>query len=446
MFLESFWPSGWSPAIQVLLLRHPSQEPALASYLPASRRAPESVTMTRAGGLCVVSVLLTSRCNLACTYCYQGVAAPQTMSPELRRRCLDLLFTSDAQHLELHFSGGEALLEFPALLEMTAEARARCPPDTRLTLALTTNGTLITDEIAAFLAREGFRVRVSFDGLAAAQDDRGAGSFPIVDQAIDDLLTAYGKRGARMLAVGLTLHRKRLPLLAKAMAALLEKPLKEIQITPVFTDDGPWDEEDERILEEQFKLIVELALRRYARRLDRPIALFNREPLDDAKVAEPCGAANPNTFVIAPDGRAGLCPLFFPSSRPKPPLAKHVARTLDLASIRARDFAKRLAQSARGARELTVLRPDSERRARDLACATCDDRRECFICPAAICYQANATDPRRVPAFHCAFNRITAAASRLFRARIEKLELPRGFAGLGVPSERARREPASERN
>ena len=50
--------------------------------------------------------------------------------------------------------------------------------------SLTTNGTLLGDDLLAFLADHDVRLDISFDGVLAAQEVRGAGSFPTLDRLL----------------------------------------------------------------------------------------------------------------------------------------------------------------------------------------------------------------------------------------------------------------------
>jgi len=48
-------------------------------------------------------------------------------------------------------------------------------------------------------------------------------------------------------------------------------------------------------------------------------------------------------------------------------------------------------------------------------CSECEHAADCNICPAAISECDQGADPSEVPAFHCAFNRLTLEARRRFR-------------------------------
>lgn len=103
---------------------------------------------------------VTKRCNLACTHCYQDStpAAGGTDIPlaEWLPR-LDALARAQVFHVAI--GGGEALTR-PDLIAIAEAARAR-----GITPNLTTNGELMTDELAAHAARLFGQINVSIDAL-----------------------------------------------------------------------------------------------------------------------------------------------------------------------------------------------------------------------------------------------------------------------------------------
>jgi len=99
----------------------------------------------------------TYRCNLRCKHCYSsaGILRPE-MTVEERLKALDILAEAGVAMLAL--SGGEPILG-PGFWEVLKTAN-----DYGIYLAMATNGTLITDEVARKLAQAGLRyAQVSLD-------------------------------------------------------------------------------------------------------------------------------------------------------------------------------------------------------------------------------------------------------------------------------------------
>jgi uncharacterized protein len=151
-----------------------------------------------ASGTRQLILILTEDCNLRCRYCAYSDEYPlnrnrtsAAMSVEIGRRAIDQFFErairslprNPWQRLAVTFYGGEPLLAHDTLRTLVAhaEATAPCP----LQLAVTTNGTLLSQDLAGFLVDHNFSILVSLDGDRANHDRNrvfadGRGSFDAV--------------------------------------------------------------------------------------------------------------------------------------------------------------------------------------------------------------------------------------------------------------------------
>ena len=98
------------------------------------------------------ALLLTQACNLACRYCYI-IKDKHSISAENARKAVDFIFSNsqEGEPIDIGFFGGEPLLEFSRLREIT-EMIEKHPlfPFREVVLQVITNGTIFSDEIAAF--------------------------------------------------------------------------------------------------------------------------------------------------------------------------------------------------------------------------------------------------------------------------------------------------------
>lgn len=155
-------------------------------------------------------LMLTYSCNLACRYCYEdreegcapgsiaaaGSGAAREMSPESLRASVGFLLDHSGENrkVSIVLFGGEPLLRFPLLRAAVHEARAMA--DTRgkeISFSITTNGTLLTREIAGFLKENGISVCISIDGPREVHDANrpyasGRGSYDDVERGIANLM------------------------------------------------------------------------------------------------------------------------------------------------------------------------------------------------------------------------------------------------------------------
>jgi uncharacterized protein len=125
--------------------------------------------------LAEVLVATTWDCNLRCSYCFvqeQGLArAGERMSPEVGVRLIDVLDEGlrDVRSVCVHLYGGEPLTNLPVMAAMLE--RAADKPPQRFQFAITTNGTVLTDEAIRLLGKGSFQVVLSIDGPARIHDE-----------------------------------------------------------------------------------------------------------------------------------------------------------------------------------------------------------------------------------------------------------------------------------
>lgn len=121
-----------------------------------------------------VEMLVTEDCTLQCDYCFvNNKSHLKRMSWEVAKKAVDFLIerSSPDSDLEITFFGGEPLLEFPLVKQTAAYARQRANESgKRVSFSLTTNGTIMNEEIANFGQEYGFNLLLSIDGDRQAHD------------------------------------------------------------------------------------------------------------------------------------------------------------------------------------------------------------------------------------------------------------------------------------
>jgi len=135
-------------------------------YNRHSGRLPSHLLQFSADKKPVVVWNMTRRCNLKCIHCYSNSADidyPDELTTEEAKKMIDDLAAFGSP--VLLFSGGEPLMR-KDLLEL-----ARYATDKGMRAVISTNGTLITKDIAAELKKIGLSyVGVSLDGLQPTHD------------------------------------------------------------------------------------------------------------------------------------------------------------------------------------------------------------------------------------------------------------------------------------
>jgi uncharacterized protein len=115
----------------------------------------------------LVELLLTEKCNLACTYCF-AEAGPRrlTMSPEVAHRTVDKAMELPTDFVRIEFAGGETLVEFAAFCETVEYLEAAAQrAGKEVQILVQSNGTRFTDpEVVQFVKEHRIWVGVSLDG------------------------------------------------------------------------------------------------------------------------------------------------------------------------------------------------------------------------------------------------------------------------------------------
>ena len=138
-----------------------------------------------------ISVNLTRRCNLRCSFCYYledlGTRCDNELTADEITTFLDVARPLLAAKPSLALLGGEPTLCADNLLEV-----ARYALKAGFTVLISTNGTLIMPEFAAAARRLRLQVQVSLDDYEAAGHDvdRGAGTFTRSLDGIKTLVAA----------------------------------------------------------------------------------------------------------------------------------------------------------------------------------------------------------------------------------------------------------------
>jgi uncharacterized protein len=271
---------------------------------------------------------VTSKCNLSCKYCYEygedriveSTSKPRFMDEVTARQSVDFMFAEagDAPKVHLTFFGGETLLNFKVLKSALAYARERARADGKeVDASLTTNATLLRDEIIDWMVEQDVGVTVSMDGDQERQNAlrvfaNGQGTYDVVAPKVQELLRRHRRRpiGARV-----TLTKDNLNVRAIYRHLKDELGFYEVGFAPVTTS---W-QRDYAIADEGFDAMVDEFEALAAEYLETSLAGRHhgfsnvRDTLEEihkgmAK-AYPCGAGL-GLMGVATDGDVSLCHRF----------------------------------------------------------------------------------------------------------------------------------------
>jgi uncharacterized protein len=167
-------------------------------------------------------VNVSQRCNLTCPYCYVNKGHFDYAEKPIPRmkaataaEIVERIFENfpGLGSYGYHFYGGEPLMNFKVIEQIVNAAEAKAAATgTHTDYHITTNGTLLTREVADFMDRHQFTVYFSIDGDAEHHDElrkyiKGGGSFADVERNLRYLRTRPGVH-----LIGSSVIRKGLPL------------------------------------------------------------------------------------------------------------------------------------------------------------------------------------------------------------------------------------------
>lgn len=260
-------------------------------------------------------------CNLRCGYCFAGTGDfgghRALMSKDIAEQAIDFAIagSKNRHNLEIDLFGGEPLMNVPVVKHVINYARKReVETNKNIKLTLTTNGTLLNDDIVEFLNKNRVMLVLSLDGSKETHDNmrpfpNKAGSY---DSAVAGFKKVIESRQGKNYYLRGTYTHYNLNF-ADDTVSMLDIG-KEISMEPVIGTDEPYvltEGDLPRIMEEYDKL-ARIYLDRRANGEAFDFFHFN-VALDNgpcvAKRLAGCGAGH-EYFAITPEGDIYPCHQF----------------------------------------------------------------------------------------------------------------------------------------
>ncbi len=414
--------------------------------------------MANAPSLAVSSLdaIVTSACNLRCSYCYQAARSAGRMGWEILRACVDLLLASECDDVQLVFYGGEPLLEFPTIRRAVNYAETAKPRRQRVRYGIVTNGILLGSEVAAFLDEHRFETRLSFDGVPASQDLRARGTFPILDRLLVRLRSDNPRFFRDDLSINITLHSGNLRYLPDSIEYFLEKGIRSILLGPMVNHDDGWRLNMIEDLDARFSCVFQSCLVHYSRSGEVPLTVFRKTAsptLREAVGRAVCGVGGGTKVAVDPSGNVHGCVMLVDAYQSLPLPFRNRLTGMKMGNLLDVRFEKRYRRYPATARAARIFNDRHLKYSSYGRCDRCRFAGSCSVCPVAVGYVPYSDDPHRIPDHVCAYNLVSldyrdrfpspTAAEDLFAGKAvlsrEMSEL-RAFV-LSRPGARGRRLP-----
>lgn len=182
-----------------------------------------------------LSILPNYSCNFSCSYCYAAAGrSPKVMDRENARAVIDFFIDPDrlrGRNLYIAIlGGGEPFLSWEVVEFVVAYAREKTKnTGFNLGIGLTTNGSIISDEIIQFLKKHDVIVSISFEILEDVQDSQRQ-QYTKVCAVIDRLVENDVEVTIKSIITKLNVNR-----LEEMVAELIRRfpSIKKLKLQPV---------------------------------------------------------------------------------------------------------------------------------------------------------------------------------------------------------------------
>lgn len=267
-------------------------------------------------------LIITRKCNFSCKYCFarnnQEVESENAvMSEEIAKEALRFIsrVSRERNNIEIDFFGGEPLLGFKTIKSAIEYSKVLSSEfNKKFLFSLTTNASLLTNEIIDYLDRENISLILSLDGDKSTNDTfrikkDGSGSFDSVFKNIKNVLSkrtdGYYVRGT---------YTKKTANFPENVKFLYNSGIKKISMEPVVTlnTELGFKKEDLSILKEKYEELAKWYID--TKRVDKELSFYHFE-LDlkngacIEKLMTGCGAGV-EYLSVSPEGELYPCHQF----------------------------------------------------------------------------------------------------------------------------------------
>ncbi len=280
--------------------------------------------------LSTIVLNVNTGCNLSCTYCYkEDLATPakgEKMDLATAVKGIDLLLREGAgrDRINVIFFGGEPLSNLPLIRQVVDYTERRCQEaGVAVDFSLTTNATLLNEQIVDYLNGHRFGISVSMDGPKLLHDRNrvtvgGKGTYDLVAKKVRMLLARYNTRavGARV-----TLTKGNVDVVTIHRHLHDELGFAEVGFAPATSSDQAMFNLNEEELARVFQGLKTLGQRYLEAALhDENIGFSNMHQLmtdlwQGTRKSLPCGAGI-GLLAVDKDGELSLCHRFTGSGLP----------------------------------------------------------------------------------------------------------------------------------
>jgi len=329
-----------------------------------------------------------------------------------------------ARECFIDFYGGEPLLAFAEIRQTVEQIEGLSKKrGIKAHYSLTTNGSLLNDDILDFLEGREFSILLSFDGLA--QDvSRKKGSFDFLVSVIPKIL----ERPRISLETNSVFTSETISYLSRSIELISRLGVRKIGVG--FGHRRPWTSSSLLRQKKEMALVRKYFRSHYQKITDVPWADLGEQ----LEKAIHCCAAGLNKMALAADGTLWGCflfPQYFNGSKKIREAQKYCFGDVDTFIENHHTIYPRTMENYAALRMDNFSTPDG-------LCAMCDEIEECWVCPLAAALTGRKIG--RIPALVCGGAKMWRKEKRRLLEQFKKPNQPDKDAAAnslgGFPSQR----------
>jgi sulfatase maturation enzyme AslB (radical SAM superfamily) len=256
-----------------------------------------------------LAFIVTDDCNFRCAYCSQRKQEIY-MTTATIRKAADFFYPFLETDAYIVFYGGEPLLAFDAIRYATALIKEKEKKGKKnIRFSLTTNGSLVTDEMLAFFDSNRFELMLSFDGHAQ-ETGRRAGSREPCERLIQQIQDKHFPN--IQFSINSVFSPETVSDLSASLQSIIQTGVYETDIQFDLADNTPWDERSCAVFEEQLADLTRFLVSHYRKTGVIPLDSYKKAKTgtsDAGKTTFAC-AAGRNRMAITPAEELWGCYVF----------------------------------------------------------------------------------------------------------------------------------------
>lgn len=338
-----------------------------------------------------LTFIVTDDCNFNCSYCLQKKEKKfiDNASIETAVNFFYPFLTCDDKNY-ISFYGGEPLLAFDKIKKTTLLVQEKNKTDNRnIEFNVTTNGTLLTEEMLDFFNHHKYGILLSFDGLAQDKG-RKKGTLEQMVRLIEDI---QGYPGID-LEINSVFTPKTISTLTESLRFMIESWQPEITINIATTEE--WKTADIVSLKEELKRLTDFLVLFYKKNRKVPVKNFQafvpgktktKEKGDKKNQVFRCNAGK-GRMAITPGGEVWGCYLFHDYFKTQENHSQYRDYYFGLLTDFIANVETRYQEILNNYSELRMdyLQVDKGQGKENDYCFLCEDINGCVVCPVNAAY------------------------------------------------------------